>query len=109
MIVTCSLTPVSSSTLRTCAGGDSSVSGAVVAEPLAHRDQHADPRGVEEVEAAAVEQDPRRSSIDDPVQRVAELGAVAMSISPRTTTHRTVVGRTRFEFQIGHAVHLLAR
>ena len=60
---------------------------AVVAEALAHRDEHADARRVEEVEAAAVE---RRCGVapasTSSISASRSCGAVAMSISPRTTT-----------------------
>ena len=91
------LTPVSSSTLRTCAGGASSVSAPSSPSRLRTAIEHTDTRRVEEVEAAAVEHDPRGTGVDELVERVAQLWLPSPCRSrrapPRSRRRRTTAIR----------------
>src|SRR4029077_20884367 len=61
---------------------------------------------VEEVEAAAVDDDARRTGVDELVERVAHLGRPPHVDLSAHADDRRVAGRPRSELQFRHALHL---
>ena len=101
--MTCSVTPVSSSTLRTCAGGASSVSDPSSPRRLRTAISTPMPDESRKSRLAAVERDAGGTGVDELEQRVTQLGCGRhVDLAPHD--HRcAVVGLAGLELQIGHA------